>query len=221
MLKKIVETLKNLNNRGAAFDPSSFNDPVAMQTEWKPLKGGGSNLKTHKLVEVNYHRLEFQATIFARIFFIIFIIIGIGVVLFFSMNVIDWNDISVSFELIIPIVFGSIFTLVGSIMLYMGTAPIVFDKTNGYFWKGRKEPVQTYDQSMKKLSAPLSDIHALQIISEHVSSSKSSYFSYELNLILRDGNRINVIDHGKLESVRTDAQRLATFLGLPVWDSLL
>ena len=69
MLKKIVEALKTLGNQQTAFDPSGFNNPVAMQTEWKPLKGGGSNFKTHKLVEVSYHRLEFQATIFARIFF--------------------------------------------------------------------------------------------------------------------------------------------------------
>lgn len=221
MLKKLMESLKNLGTRGPAFDPARFNDPIAMQTEWRPLRSGGSNFKTHKLVEVNYHRLEFKATVFARIFCMIFLLVGLAVFFFFGLKTIDWQEFSVQIEDIFPLIFGLIFAIVGGVLLYFSTKPIVFDKTYGYYWKGRKEPSQTYDQSVKKTSAPLSDIHALQIISERVSSSKSTYYSYELNLILHDGSRLNVIDHGKLSSIREDAQKLASFLGVPVWDILV
>jgi hypothetical protein len=220
MLKKIVESLKKLSNRGPAFDPSVLDDPVAMRTEWKPLKRGGANFKTHKLVEVNFHRFEFKATVFTKIFCIIFLLAGLAVFFFFGVNTIDMHNFSMNIESLLPLVFGLIFALIGALLLYFGTKPIVFDKTFGYYWKSRKEPAQTYDQSVKKTSAPLSNVHALQIISEYVSSSKSSYYSYELNLVLKDGSRLNVIDHGRLESIRSDAQKLSGFLGVPLWDSL-
>jgi hypothetical protein len=44
------------------------------------------------------------------------------------------------------------------------------------------------------------------------------YRSHELNVILRDARRLNVIDHGDLEIVRRDAGQLARFLQVPVWD---
>ena len=220
MLKKLVESLKKLGNMGPAFDPSSLNDPIAMQTEWRPLKSGGANFKTHKLVEVGYHRLEFRATVFARIFCMIFLFVGLAVLFFFGLKTIDWQNLTSNFESALPSLFGLVFAAVGGLLLYFMTKPIVFDKTHGYYWKGRIEPTQTYEQSAKKKSAPLSDIHAIQIISEHVSSSKSSYYSYEINLILHDGTRLNVVDHGKLSSIREDAQKLSAFLGVPVWDSV-
>ena len=68
-------------------------------------------------------------------------------------------------------------------------------------------------------SAPLSSIHALQLLSEFISGSKNSYYSYELNLVLHDGSRINVVDHGNLERLRSDASTLSQFLGKPVWDA--
>ena len=68
-------------------------------------------------------------------------------------------------------------------------------------------------------ATPLSAIHALQLVSEHVRGNKSSYWSYELNLVLGDGSRINVVDHGNLDQLRADAQTLAGFLNKPVWDA--
>ena len=68
-------------------------------------------------------------------------------------------------------------------------------------------------------SAPLSSIHALQLLSEFISGSKSSYYSYELKLVLHDGSRINVVDQGNLERLRSDANTLSQFLDKPVWDA--
>lgn len=221
MFKKLVETIKNIGSHRTVFDPSRINDAVALQTEWRPLRGGGSNFKTHKLAEINFHRIEFKATVFSKIFSMIFLFTGLAVFFFFGLKEVDLNNPSFRFEIIFPVGFGLIFTAIGIFMFNLFTKPIVFDKTYGYFWKGRKQPAQTYDYGKKKNSIPLSEIHALQIISEYVSGSKSSYFSYELNLILKDGRRMNVIDHGKIAALREDAQKLAGFLGIPVWDSLL
>lgn len=113
MFKKLIASFKGLAEQ-AAFDPNQFIDPVATRTDWSPLKGGGTNFKTHKLKKV----------------------------------------------------------------------------------------------------------HALQLISEYVRGDKSSYYSYELNLVLKDGERINVIDHGDRSAIQRDAQALAGFLGKPLWSRL-
>ena len=59
----------------------------------------------------------------------------------------------------------------------------------------------------------------MQLLSKFVSGSKSSYYSYELNLVLNDGRRINVVDHGDLKRLRSDVKTLSQFLDKPVWDA--
>ncbi|MDP6491172.1 MAG: hypothetical protein QGG69_05335 [Kiritimatiellia bacterium] len=59
-----------------------------------------------------------------------------------------------------------------------------------------------------------------QLLSEYCRSDKSSYYSYELNLVLQDGSRINVVDHGNKTKLREDAATLSEFLGRPVWDAI-
>ena len=39
-------------------------------------------------------------------------------------------------------------------------------------------------------------------------------------LVLQDGRRLNVVDHGNREQLRADAATLARFLGKPLWDAL-
>jgi hypothetical protein len=62
----------------------------------------------------------------------------------------------------------------------------------------------------------LATIQALQLVTERV-SGKSSYNSYELNLVLKDGKRINVMDHGDQTALNADAEVLARFLNVPIW----
>jgi hypothetical protein len=104
-------------------------------------------------------------------------------------------------------------------MFYFGAAPIVFDKRKGSYWKGRTSPYDVRHTSELKDHAPLDRIHALQLISEHVRGNKSSYYSYELNLVLDDGARLNVVDHGSRERVQADARTLSEFLDKPIWDA--
>jgi hypothetical protein len=52
-----------------------------------------------------------------------------------------------SLEAIAPVLFSPIFVLAGGLMYYFGTAPIVFDKGVGNFWKGRKSPQDMSDTS--------------------------------------------------------------------------
>jgi len=218
MLKKIMQAIKNMAGAPVHFDPVQFNDPVALRTEWTPLKAGGANFRTHKLVASGPDRMEFKATAGAKLFLGLFLFIGLAVIIGFSFERISSGKFSFSMDTIMPYVFGIIFATVGGTLLYYATNPVVFDKRKKLFWKGRKVPDEVFDRRNLKEFVGLDRIHALQIISEHCQSNKSSYTSYELNVVLQDGMRINVVDHGNKEKLRDDAKTLAGFLEKPIWD---
>jgi hypothetical protein len=219
MLNKIKRVLKKLSSWEPSFDPSKFGDDVAMNTEWSPLKGGGSNFQTHKLVEINYNRFEFKSTLGAKLFSLIFFSVGVGMPIIFAREMIyEFADIYQS-DFIFILLFGLIFSAVGGWLFYSFAMPVIFDKTMGLYWKGWKPPKRYLAKLEEGISSKIGDIHALQIIPELVRSDNKSYVSYELNLVLKDGSRMNVVDHGNPLKLREDANLLAEFLDVPVWDA--
>jgi hypothetical protein len=220
MLMKLFQKMRGLVDDYEPFDPTRFGDPVAEQTSWMPAKGGGANFRTRKLVTVTPNRIEFRASMGAKIFFGSFLLGGIGVAVGVSAFHFSTGTFPFSPDTVLPLFAGIGFAVVGGCLLYFGTAPIVFDKSRGFFWKGRKAREGVFDSNSLKHFAGLEDIHALQLISEYCRGSKRSYYSYELNLVLRNGRRINVMDHGDCEKLREDAQTLSQFLERPVWDAI-
>lgn len=184
------------------------NRTAAHNTSWKPLRGGGTNFKTRKLVKKDSNRIEFRNTLFMSI--IPFLLTGpffVWIFVFFPSG-----------ELVIQIL--SLLPPLGfmgfGVFIYMRTNKnIVFDKTHGYYWKRKGNPNfnSIDDQGLVKLS----EIVGIQLIQEFVSGNKNSYYSYEINLILSDNSRLNVIDHGDKNSIIRDAQQLADFLQKPLW----
>ena len=220
MFDKLVEKLKELVGNRVPPDPSQFNDPVAERTEWSPKKSGGANFCTHRLEQAGPMSVEFRPTVMARMLYGLFFVAGIGVLVMVVYPRLQNGTIEFDMQLIMPAVLGMVFTAVGVALLYYGGRKIVFDRRRGYFWKGHKAPDLYRPGAGSKSAVALGDIHALQIISEFCRGSKgSSYYSYELNLVLEDASRINVVDHGAINKLRDDADKLAQFLGKPVWDA--
>lgn len=212
VLKKIISQLSGGQDR-PLFDPSIFNDPVALKTSWSPLAGGGSNFKSAGLHKVNEQRMEFRASFMAKLMAAIFVVMGLVLAsVFFSKQPQTLKDY-------IPVAMGVVFAAVGAGMFYSALIPAVFDIGHGYFCKSRQKPERMIDPSKLKRYAELKRVHALQIISEYIKSKNSSYYSYELNLVLDDGSRINVVDHGNHLALHTDAQTLSQFLNKPLWDA--
>jgi hypothetical protein len=92
---------------------------------------------------------------------------------------------------------------------------IVFDKTHGYYWKRKGNP--NFNSMDDKNLVKLREIVGIQLIQEFVSGDKNRYYSYEINLVLKDNSRLNVIDHGAKNSIIRDSQQLADFLQKPLW----
>jgi len=51
MFERLKKKLAEMREQ-AAVDASQFHDSIAEQTDWTPLKPGGTNFRTHKLVQV-------------------------------------------------------------------------------------------------------------------------------------------------------------------------
>jgi hypothetical protein len=213
MIKTVLRKIGGAYVGQTPVDPSGFGDDLALKTEWTPASKGGANFRTHKLIQIDFSRVEFQASVGAKIFYSIFLVMGLALAAAFGLA--DRSE-----DTVIPVLFGLMFAAIGILLMYSGTTPIVFDKTQGYFWKGRKSPQDVVDFRTLKKAAPLDQIHALQLVAEYVRGNKTSYYSYELNLVLEDARRITVIDHGNLPRIRDDTQKLSEFLGKPVWDAI-
>lgn len=192
-------------------------DPGAQQTAWTPLKGGGANFKTTTLIARGPNRLEVKVSTSMILFCLVFIVMGLA--LGGGIAVAKLQESSPASALI-PAGFGLVFAAIGAGMLYFVTRPTVFDRQLGWFWKGPAGARTLSEFNKLKHATPLRDIQALQLLAEHVKGSKSSYYSYELNLVLTDGRRLNVMDHGDQNDLRADADKLASFLGVPVWSNV-
>ena len=83
--------------------------------------------------------------------------------------------------------------------------------------KDYKFKIHDSNKSASKSQIPLNSIIAIQLNGEHVKNDKGSYKSFELNLVLKDGSRKNVVDHGNLKSIISDAEILSDFLDVPIW----
>lgn len=218
MLKKLLQNLKSFVTEQATIDPSQFNDPVALKTEWSPAKKGGTSFQTRELIAIAPYRVEFRATKLAIAFYGIFSVIGIGFSVAFFFPSFQSGQLVFNSDTVIFIIISVIFLVAGSLAFYFGTTPIVFDKTKSAFWIGRKRPEEVFAQQPSKNFVRLSDIHSLQIISEYV-RGKNSYYSYELNIVRDDGSRVNVVDHGNIKKLKKDAKDLALFLNKSLWDT--
>ncbi len=216
-LKKLIEEAKK--RAVSSIDPEVFNHPLAQKTDWHPLKGGGTNFGTHRLDHSNSDLLMFKATKGAYVFSGIFTGVGvlgllIPLLAFMGMENKEWG------LLLFGIFFGGVFLTAGLLLFKFMTKPAVFDTFYGYFYKGKKRPTDHIglNRDDKNPMVKLSDVKAIQILRERISSKNGSYYSYEINLVLADASRVNVVDHGKHTAIIEDAETLATALGIPLWD---
>ncbi len=223
MIRNFIDSLKGLSRSPVPVDPTRFDDPIATKTNWNPAKPSGDRYCTYKLVKENNNRVVFEATYTVLIANILLIVIGLGLAWITFKTIILNSPQMTTFSTIIE--YMKFFVGVGvaggcSYIIYVVLKPNIFDKSVGYYWNNYKSPKQSYNQEELDKFISLHKIHALQLVSEMCYGGRVVHYSYELNLVLDDGTRINVIDHGNKEKLRDDARRLSLFLGVPVWDAI-
>jgi hypothetical protein len=85
-----------------------------------------------------------------------------------------------------------------------------FDKKLGVYYAGKV--LNT------KLAIKLSEIAILHLISKEIYSSGKSYTSFELSFCTFDNQRVIIMNHGDRYEIKSDADILSKFLGVPCED---
>ncbi|MBF8151046.1 hypothetical protein ITJ86_14135 [Winogradskyella sp. F6397] len=194
----------------------SAKDTIKSKVSTSPLKPGGANFKTNVLTQANSSKLIYKPSIGAAIFSFIFFAVGFGVLFFALFPLFKTNIEIVSINWFL-ILFGLLFSSAGGFMFYKFYKPRVFDKQQGIYYTTYKFNLHQSRKQQSDDYLPLKSIVAIQIIGEHIQSDDSSYKSFELNLVLDDASRKNVVDHGSLKSLIIDAEMLSEFLNVPIW----
>ena len=198
-------------------------DAVINKTEWTPLHGGGQNFKSHTLVKVSDDRLVFKRSLSSSIFYGLTILAGLitmGLSIFGSLL-----GMSHSENPLYGIAFGLLFVGVGVYLYIKGAPTINLDRKLKALWKGRVEASAVINKSSIDGYTPLNKLHAVQVIEESVSGSgdedngrSNSYDSYEVNLVMSDGKRVNILDHGNKKAIDEDSKTIASLFKVPLWD---
>jgi hypothetical protein len=120
--------------------------------------------------------------------------------------------------------FGSFFCgALGAFFVWI--ARLTLRDLNRRRWFDKRTQLFTKDAASNEpeLRVPFADIVALQLLKKRVKRKKNSdlggWECLELNLVLRDRSRVNVIVDGGVRRIEKDAAKLADFLGVPVWQA--
>ena len=205
----------SLGNAGKSMsrplcDPALFEDPIAEQVLWSPLQlTGASNCITHRAaISADGNQLEFQQTQRSN-FYVGAMLVAGGVLPAAAIAVaVAGGDINTIMA------FGATGLLLGAVGVYFWhnlKQPRVFDRRVGRFQVVPPNPTSREQR--------LSEIHALQIVSQFITMDDSpDFYCHQLNLVLKNAARLNVIAHGSYHELRKDAEVLGDFLNVPVWD---
>ncbi|MCJ8313672.1 MAG: hypothetical protein HRU38_16150 [Saccharospirillaceae bacterium] len=193
------------------------NDEVAKLTKWNSLSSTESNVATHKLVKRSkrHYCFEGQSHLQKIAYLLIVLAIGMGVIWpLYQYFINDW-PIRLLFTY-----FPALLCLIPAKILFkMFSNPVHFDINNGCYWVG-SYPRQKY--KTKLALCQLKDIHAIQFFSTQKISmsqninSANLYNNYEVNLVLKNGMRANVLAHGG-KQLLSEAVELSKFLNVRLW----
>lgn len=212
-----MSQIESINLNKFELKLADTDDPVALKVSWEPVNPGGASFKTQRLA-VFPNRITVEKTGGAILFALVFAIPGVlGVLIGVPLFLLQGNIFAAIFMLIWGAIFGG-----AGIFMLKGEKPLTFDKSAGVYFRGKHYKQQFSPD--RENQGRLSEIYALQLVSERIQSSSrnshsSTYNSYELNLVFKDGERINVMDHGNAEEIENSAKELAGFLDVPIWQA--
>lgn len=199
-------------------DTQQFNDPIADIIEWHKVIPGGKKYATHTLKKNS--AFSYKYTCSKSHLFFNFIVIFAGII----MILLGWDvffDIKSDLRKAGWVFFGLLTLFVGVFFLLVHSIAITFDKKIGLVWKGRCPQSLAGRIKEKTKAVYFSDIHAVQVVKEYIKPAKSKYYYvYEINLILKDGTRFQVIDHGIRNQILQDAKILSHLINVPLWNTI-
>lgn len=194
----------------------NISDPFAKKISWERLNIWWTNFITNILTKNTNWNLELKSSFQTKIFLIVFSLIPFILFLTLFLN---YFTKETNLNTIVALFVFTLFYFWTNFFIFNNfSKPIVFDKKIGYFYKWKLNlNLEMIDIDDKNITS-LNNIYAVQLLSEFVYWNMGSYYSYELNLVLKDKSRINLIDHWNLNIIKSNAKTIWNYLWVPVWD---
>lgn len=221
-ISKFIETLKNnlaqeeleysKEERSKNISLSNILDPFAQEISWTPNKWGWASFKTNTLVESSLWNYEYKIAyswLFLPGFFI-----------FWSIAFSFWISQYILQEMKKWMIFNYEDWLIFAILpiIFFICALLIIKHILGV--KRRFNTLNSICYVWKRI-INFNEIYAIQIIWETVGrNSHGTYKSYEINLVLRNKERVNILDHGDKKSVLSDALIISNIIWVPIWNAL-
>ncbi len=177
---------------------------------WESIASESSSFYTQRLVKYSNGLIKVRPTVKQTLFHLRFILSGLFVLLFaFVLFIILENYIG-----IFPALIGGTFLWLG-VNNIRQRETVIFDLDTAHFLKKEEEK--------ENIDIPFSQIHGLQLIEVYNKESRTNmgdsdrYYSYELNIILKNADRVNIMSHGDKNEMIKDTKMLAASLSVPIW----
>ena len=199
------------------------NDEVINKTEWTPLVRGGQTNKSHRIVKISNERIAFKISFSSIFFYSLLIIVGLVSIVAIVFGPVLGLEGNV-YHPVLGLGAGVFFIGGGIFFLYRGSIQIQLDSRLKAIWHGKVDPDKIINKESISYYTSLKELHAIQLIQESIEGkldddgNRESFYSYELNLIMNDGRRVNVIDHGNKKAIFNQAQAIAEMFHVPIWD---
>lgn len=201
-LKKIADKFAALNK---TRDPAEFNDEVASRTQWDAFRKPTGNFNTHKLVDKPGYGLAYKPA--GGFYFLtgMFIFLG-GLAMVTVIGQALQQSKPINGDVLFPAAIGLMFFIIGICLFRFMTRPVVFDSANR-------------SMDLREERTYFSDIYAIQLIVQRGSKHRN----YQVNLVMRNADRVYVMNYADSATARTDAARIAETIGIArdkIWDTL-
>lgn len=190
------------------FNLSPIHSDFSNTQYWESMRQNSTNFATHRLVEKAHNQLTITATLQLKVFYYAFFYVGLNSFLFQLISLLVKYDFKIeSMQLHSINLTGLLFMLVGIFIKYRFSGKdIIFDKDKSVLIVDKNHHI------------PFHSMQALQII-EGIGGGYDHgvYTVYELNIILKNKERIHLFSGGNRSSFTHDSNKLANFLQLPLW----
>ncbi|MEO1031045.1 MAG: hypothetical protein AAFX55_06555 [Bacteroidota bacterium] len=173
------------------------------------MYSGGANFETHTAYQKN-GVFKFYPTLKFALYTLMYLALAIFSY-YFGMQL--W-PIDNGLSIIGFILLGASLVFLWAFLYFLKDylIKIVFNKKLGYYYKGYLNI-----KFFRFNKVNLKDIVAIQILGEITTEQLAPFNSFELNLVLKDSDRVHAIDHSNLKSIIKDAKSLSDFLDVPIW----
>lgn len=196
-------------------DETWRDDPVARRTSFGPARRGGWMIRAAQTRRERATKIVVTATPLRRL--IVWGAFGVGAVT--GLISLSWSGEQAWILWLATLAFP-----IAGVVMRRGARPFSLDRALGIYWRGSRRPSPRMLSGSDEDAGRLDDVHALQLVTETISGQaeyggSTSFDSHEVNLVLKDGRRVNVSDHADLRASRADAKAIARLLEVPVWDA--